>query len=243
MKYSLTLASDEIATTSKARIQALAVLEKALLRDPGRDDARRRAARLAMDLNQLPDARGHLEILLKSTPEDGESELLLGRCLEADGKFTEASTRYESARKHQPGLIEAYSRLANLLRDRLGENARADRIMDAVEVNGGLIALNGQSSRAYLERARYRKAYQVAISGIAADLARAVELAPDDAEALLDSTRLAREEGRLDDARRLLDRGLDKHPHEARMYVALSELELQANRPEEAIAGGSPADY
>ena len=236
MKYSLTLASDEIAKTAKERAQALAVLEKALLRDPGRDDARRRAARLAMDLRQLPDAKGHLEILVKSTPDDGESELLLGRCQEADGKFAEAAALYESARKHRPDLIESYTRLAGLLRTRLGEEARADRVMDAVEVKDGLIAANGRSSRAYLERARYRKTYQVSTPGIAADLARALELDPDDADTLLESASREREAGRLDEARVLLDRGVAKHPRDARMYVASSELELRADRPEEAIA-------
>ncbi len=236
VKYGLALASDDRDTSPKALASALAALEKALLRDPDRSDARRKAARLAMDLNRLPEAREHLEILLRSTPDDGEAELLLGRCLESDGKFAEAATTYESARKHRPNLIEIYVRLADVLRTRSGDGAKADRVMDAVEVKDGVIARNGQSSRAYLERSRYRRTYQVSTSEITGDLAHALELDPDNADALLDSAGRQREVGRVNEARSLLARAVAKHPRDARIYIASSDLELEANRPEEAIA-------
>src|SRR5205823_10784868 len=118
---------------------ALAVLEKVLLGDPGRDDVRLRAARLAIDLRQYPEARDHLELLVlnERTPREGGTasagELLdlLGQCDEAEGKYAEAAGKYEKAVEAEPGRADCYARLAGLLRTRLNQAERADALMDA----------------------------------------------------------------------------------------------------------------
>jgi tetratricopeptide (TPR) repeat protein len=65
-RYGLTLAKG--ATTPKARLQALLVLERALLHATDRDDVRRRVAELALapDLMRSKDAKEHLVTLLLS---------------------------------------------------------------------------------------------------------------------------------------------------------------------------------
>ena len=71
-------------------------------------------------IERYKEAREHLDQLLKASPEDGELEELVGRCLEAEaqsGKPGEVGTGdqdarswYEKAIKHAPGRIDAYVR-------------------------------------------------------------------------------------------------------------------------------------
>src|SRR5205814_1618881 len=87
-----------------------------------------------------------------------------------------------------------------------------------------------------LARARYRARYGFPGVDPAADIARALEVAPDDAEVLLAAADLARRKGDLDTARARLEHGLDKHPDSAALYQAMASLETGAGRPEEAVS-------
>jgi cellulose synthase operon protein C len=233
-RYALLLASEKLATSPAARERALGVAERALARDPGRRDVRRRGVDLALELMRYDTARSHLTTLAETAPDDGEIELLLGRCEENQGQFEAAAAWYEKAIKHAPQQIEAYVRAADVFRYRLNRAARADEVMDARVVKGGLIALNGRSERAYLERSRYRKAN--GLPGADSDVARALELAPDAADVLLAAAELAGERNDLPAARGYLERGRDRHPRDVRMYERQAALELQAGKFDRAVA-------
>src|SRR5271154_4616546 len=103
-----------------------------------------------MELNDHRVAQWHVEYLRKTAPQDGELEFFLGKCFETGLQFDKAAERYARAIKSGPQQVEAYVRSATLLRRRLGDPVAADRLMDQ------LIAANGRSPRAYLERGRYR---------------------------------------------------------------------------------------
>jgi tetratricopeptide (TPR) repeat protein len=261
-QYALLLASPKVAYSELARERALAVIEKALRLAPDHRDLRRRAVDLAMSMGHVAAARSHLKTLRDSTPGDGELDLLLGKTEESLGEFEAAKVAYMDAIVHAPNPIEGYVRLANLLRRRLnstnveltdtlrrwfnlaekGEPANqkmdaselADRVMDAREVKDGLIAKNDKSFRAYLERAKYRKTY--GFKGADDDVARALALAPDEADAIVAAAEVALDRGELEKARTDLDRGLKRHPRDPRMYQALASLETRARRFDEAIA-------
>jgi tetratricopeptide (TPR) repeat protein len=125
--------------------------------------------------------------------------------------------------------VEAYVRLARLFRVRLNRPDRADRILD------DLVKANDGSFHAYLERGRYRQEVG-ALDAAARDLARAEELAPDDADVLLAVAGLARARGDRDEARRQLQRCRALYPHDQRPFRELGALEEQAGRRAEAAA-------
>src|SRR5260370_42710561 len=108
--------------------------------------------------------------------------------------------------------------------------------MDARKGGGGLIAHNGRSAAAYLARARYCGRFAVPGADPAADIARALKLAPDDADVLLAAATSARVQGNLEAARGRLEHGLERHPGNAAMYQAMARLELHGGRPREAVA-------
>jgi tetratricopeptide (TPR) repeat protein len=262
-RYGLILEKE--ARTRKEREGALAVLEKVLLGNPSRDDVRLRAARLAIDLTQYPEAREHLVILNEKNLQgggkrpDGELMDLLGQCDEGEGKYAEAAGKYEKAIEASPDRVECYVRLAGLLRNRLNQAKQADEVMDAGQaektagkagtvagkaeksagkVKKGLIAANGGSFRAYLARADYCKQYGLpgAAETAAADVRRALELAPEDADVLIAAAAEAMSAGDLKQARSYLERGAETYPKDVRMYWHLATLSQKEKRPEEAVA-------
>jgi cellulose synthase operon protein C len=262
-RYGLILEKE--ARTRKERKDALAVLEKVLLGDPSRDDVRLRAARLAIDLTQYPEAREHLVILNEKNLQgggkrpDGELMDLLGQCDQGEGKYAEAAGKYEKAIEASPDRVECYVRLVGLLRNRLNQAKQADEVMDAGQaektagkagtvaakagnaagkVKKGLIAANGGSFRAYLARAYYCRQFGLpgAAETAAADVRRALELAPDDADVLIAAAAEALSAGDLKQARSYLERGAETYPKDVRMYWHLATLSQREKRPEEAIA-------
>ena len=230
---------DDRAGSEAERTQALTVLEKALALEPDRTESRRRAARLAADLRRYAEARQYLGWL---PDDDAATAWTRGRCVEAEGealeaargladavraKYAEAADWYDKAIAAEPGRIEVAVRAAGLARGRLEDPDRADRIMDAM-------VAAGDSSRARLERARYRAEH--GLPGAEEDVARALELAPDEAAAILAAAASARRRGDDSAARDLLRRGADGHPKDARMYRALADLELQLGQVDAALA-------
>jgi tetratricopeptide (TPR) repeat protein len=241
-RYGLLL--EKLAKTDDARVRVAAVLEKVLVRDPERGDIRKKLVLLLMDqgrweVGRLAEAMEHLDILLKASPNDGELELLYGKCLEARKDFPKAAAWLTRAVAHAPGQVEGYVRLAGLLRRQLGDADKADKVMDR------LVASNRRSFRAYLARGRYWKEAG-ALDRAEKDVTQAAALAADEVEVLLEMADVARERARsgektarqkhLDKARRCLERGLRLHPQRVAMYLALARLELQAGRPAQALA-------
>jgi cellulose synthase operon protein C len=257
-------------------IAAVATLEKVLVLEPGWVDVRRRlvdlyvllgtgraawknSSAVSADLadryasaasDDFSNALAHLEILAPANepPDrvDAGLQLLRGRCQEGLGHPVEAAIAYEKARKRAPEELDAYTRLAILLRQgsfRAGDQVAglkigserervgtADRIMDE------LIARNGQSALAYLGRARYRNTFE--LPGAADDASHALQLAPENADVLATTAWLSALNGEsgVAEARRLLKRGIELHPDDPRMYELLARIETAAGKPEEAIA-------
>jgi tetratricopeptide (TPR) repeat protein len=213
------------------RLRAFLTLERVLQQQPDRTDVRHELVRIAMapDLGRFSDARHHLQTLLRDTPGRADLELLLGRCYDAQREYSQAVECYRKVIKHDPAQIEAYTRLAAVLRHQLKQRAEANEVMDAA------VRANAGSAPAYLARAHYRRAAGM-LELAAADLAQARKLAPEDVATLLQSAELARAAGKLDAAREHLREGLKRHPHEASFYLSLAVLETQSDRAAEAVA-------
>ena len=240
---------DQKAESYGEQLQAMFALERVLRREPDRTKIRRQVAELATDLERYTDAEDHLWVnqqqgLLREAPEDGELLLLLGRCREAAGRLRRdgdgardgeeflrtagAAELYAAAIEHAPGLIDAYVRYARLLRDQLEDASRASTLLDE------MVAVNDQSARAYLERARFHETSDP--EDARKDIARALELAPHDVEVLLVAATQAIADKDLDRARTLLEDGIKVDPTEVRLYQALAGVEVEAGRFQSALA-------
>jgi tetratricopeptide (TPR) repeat protein len=221
------LALKEQATTRAGRLHAFLILEQVLRREPGRTAVRRQLVPLAMDLGLFTDAAVHLDILLKETPDDGELELLFGRCKEENREYPQALEYYTRATLHTPRPHDGYVRLAHLYRQQFKDPDQADRVMDR------LVQDHAAAYPAYLARARYRS--QFGLPGVAEDWQRARTLAPEELEVLLAAAELPLEREAIDEARQGLEAVRTRAVREPRWYRAMATLELKAGRWERAV--------
>lgn len=230
-RYGLLLES--LADSPRGLEGALGVFEQVLIRDPSRQDIRRRAARLAVKLGRYDDAVEYLKVLSGELPKDGEIQELFGQAHEGRGEYGRAAKRYQEAMAAAPERVEPYLRLARLLRSRLARPDEAEATLDK------LIKANGQSYEAFLGRAQYRLEGTPDADTLQAarrDMEQALRLAPDEPEVLLRAAALiARLPNGLEEARGHLRRLLERHPQNVQGYQLLARVELLAARPEEAI--------
>jgi tetratricopeptide (TPR) repeat protein len=255
-EYGLLL--EDLAPSEEARRQARPILEKALQEDPRRLDVRRalvnlliesgdRATRSARDAQQRAsavevysvalaylDPQTGIDDDLKTPADRAWAALSRGRALEGQGKFSEAAAAYEAAQEAAAGdpaaAVEAAATLARLRRERLNQTAEATTLLDA------LVERYPDRADAYLARARHREA--AGLPGVGEDLQRALELAPQDADVILEA---ALEEGRRprpDPARirSLLRQGIQANPKDVRAYRLLAIFEASLQQPAAAEA-------
>jgi cellulose synthase operon protein C len=216
--------------STKRLDEALAIFDDVLEHQASRADVRRRAAEVALEMGRLEKARGHLKILHdqaeRENQVDGHVEYLLAQCYERDSEFADAEKSYESAIANiehgNPEWLEASYRRAVLLRDKLGQKDKADKVIDA------MVQSAPEDFRAYLGRGRYREGLRDG-KGAADDFRKALRLAPPGrSDVYLEVARSAERESGFDAARRVLEEGLAASPKAVELYLALSNLELRA---------------
>lgn len=230
---------------------AYLMLDQALRREPQRDQWRRHLVETAIELQRYSDARANLEDhLLKEHPDDAELLNQLGRCQVALGQDDEAARTFESAVEADPQLLESYILLAGFHRSRLKDSASADRWIDR------MVEANPDDSRAHLSRGQWRigdgnwssvtnpnataesddrSSRDHLFQAAQTDARRALELAPDDLEALLFAARIAAIGGQYDEAHALAVRALEAQAEAAGPYLLLAEVETARGMPDAAI--------
>jgi tetratricopeptide (TPR) repeat protein len=233
------LSDEKVAVNPKARTRALFVLEQVLAKQPERRDLRLRLVRLALDLDRRDLAREHLAVLTQERKDDGEAEYLFGQLLENEKppQWDKAVTWYRQAVQHAPQQIEAYVRLADILRRQLPPEQQVANATEADKVMASLVANNEASWRAHLERWHYLKERSdlkeaANLQAAAVNVCRALELAPTNIEVLLAASDLAQAQDAPDKAREHLRRARDIDAKDMRIYREQAWLELREKNPE-----------
>jgi tetratricopeptide (TPR) repeat protein len=205
---------------------AIAWYEKALLRDAGKHVARRRLVELSIAVRRFSAAKDHLlDFLLPYTPDDPRIYYLLGVAHEGLGEYPPAIQRFQEAIERDPTLVDAYSRLADILREQQKDSEQADDII------ARLISQNPDTAKARIARADYRAKYR--LPGVLDDVRDAVGLAPEDVEILIRAARTAldlavetkEQEPLLSEAEGYLQKGLSLQPRFNGWYLGLAQAD------------------
>src|SRR5262249_35147328 len=126
------------------------IYEDVLRQAPNRHDIRRRQAKVALTLGRYGDAIEHINRLLtEASAEDSELEHLLASCYVLKNDDEQAVEWYQKAIEHDPKQVTSYVALAEILRTRLKDPARADLVMEQ------LVQRNQDNAQARLARAKY----------------------------------------------------------------------------------------
>ena len=240
--------------TWRERRRALESLEVALCRDPNNDEIRRKLLDYSLMFRLFGDAKEHAEKLVLSAPKGGDpakEAKLLTLLAASQANLDKERDAVESLRKAvetDPHAIEACIYLAQLLREKLDDAESADKVAER------MIADNSENAVAYLQHARYVQSSRAAVSEDEAarlalvrknDVKKALELAPDDADAILMRAQVYIEDKEPAAAHELLTKGVAKHPKDQRLITTLASLQWGQGKQAEAadeIKKGLEAD-
>lgn len=208
------------------------VLEQALRSAPDRDDIRRRLARFNLEGGRTRDALEHFNQLLPKYPDDAELKMLIGMCYEQDKNYEKAKEFYEAAKANDPKNVEIYRQLAALMSGPFDDPQAGDSFMEEV------VKANPDNHISYLMRYNYRVQHFFGDRADAkADLQKALDLAPDEADVLVKMAEMLITDREFDEARKHLEHGIKIHPNNEAMYIALAQLEIAIGRAEEKDRG------
>lgn len=235
-----TLADARVANSPRAKARAAEVLEQALTRDTEQPDLRRLLVTLYMDLQRFDAAGEHLRKLREAAPDNADVEYQFGQLHAAQNQFVEAARCFRNALRLAPQKLDAYTRLADVLRKPADPALQEQAQREAARVLDEMVKNNTDAHQAYLARWRFRKQSGGLLDAArlveaTRDVLKALELAPNDADVILAAADAARSRGDLKNAREQLERGFQLHASDARVYQAQVAVELQAGRRLEAV--------
>ena len=224
---------------------AYGVLDATVRRHPDLDKVRERLVPLAMSMGQIPAAKAHIETLQSRRESRGEKrdpalDLRHVECLLYTGQDDKAKTILtkltgfdEATGKCDPKAFgaqetKAYVYLAGILRSRQSRTKLAEQVMEQLTIN------NPKSASAFLQRGRWTRAYGSESDG-EKDIRRALELAPDDVEAILAVAELEAGDKNFEDAQKLLEHAHKKHPRDANVYRFRVRFAEMQNKNKEAL--------
>ena len=234
---------------------AFSTYEQVLWQDPSRDKVRRKLVDIAMDLAMryqmhvdpserarqsarwYDAGRQHLEQLLKDSPADAELLELTGRCFEALGKDDEAEDCWRRAIKADPEYVDAYARLAALLRKQPRHVNEADALIEKLAEDHPEMHLAQLAAANYALRNNQ-------VDAAVQRITRALKLKDDDRATLLvaaqcmsaEAAQLAGkrqiEEARekLNQARSYTEQLRDLFPRDPEVYRSAAEVEARAGQ-------------
>jgi tetratricopeptide (TPR) repeat protein len=130
--------------------QAFRTLENVLRQDASRGDVRRRLVQVAIAIGRFPDARHHLDVLLKESHDDSELFGLKAQCQAAMREYPEAAASLAQAIEKSPEHVEYSAQLASLLHGPMKDPMQAFTVLDK------MVAENPELPMAYVIRGSYR---------------------------------------------------------------------------------------
>jgi len=217
---------EQLAGLLKARIgngpptELLFLYEKILRADPARHAVRREAMTAALRLRRFTDAAAHADLLVKQFPTEAELWRSLAQAHAGQGKADEAVRGYEKAIELDPTDSLAYQELAQFQWKELKQVPAARATLDR------LVVAAPHDPQPYLLRARFDALVQPAGSGDPIDLHKALELDPENLDALIQlAEHLQRNRDALG-AHDCLSAARRLHPGDTHTVRALAWLEL-----------------
>jgi cellulose synthase operon protein C len=218
------------AKSDRVRLRAMMVLDQVLRRNSARSDVRREVAGLAVRLRHFSDARDHLAILRRETPDDPELMYLAGRCEVGAKQYQVGAELFSKAFQLAPAHVELALDYAALLRERMSGQDVADDVIER------LVRAEPQALPARLGAARYYfrtgdldqadKHIRFALNDLSSSTQELLLLAADVA--------LAR--GKVDDSRGYLERAAKLYPGDAGVNRKLARVELAEGKMQAALA-------
>jgi predicted Zn-dependent protease len=188
-------------------------------------DERLRAAQLAREMGDVWRAEKLLNEVLRARPGDRTARLLLADTLRQEARFAEARAIYEGLFKENPQDVAIYLHMANL---ELAQSHRAEAwkwleqgVRNCAQTADNLTLL-----------ARHYQDWNDFVGADAA-LDRALKIAPDDPNPLLQRASLYFQHGRVVESQRILENLLKKRPDDGVVCRLLAATLINPSNPKQ----------
>ncbi len=224
--------------------RAINYLEDIVRKMPEEKTLQKRLVELYGRIGQTQQALDHLGRMLEKFPDDSELQVkqleYLLRARKFDGPdgalaksqrligYDEKTDKFDAQQALAPHDASVYASCAALLRSVQDKPELADRVMDQ------MIKENPKLPAAYLQRGQYYVNVGEPDRG-QRDIDKAYQLAPKDADVLLNMAARAEINKRTDRARELMEAGKKEHPKDSRFYQGLAGFEMKEQKYGEAL--------
>ncbi|MDZ4821355.1 MAG: tetratricopeptide repeat protein [Planctomycetota bacterium] len=212
----------------RKKIFAVQQMETVVRKNPDNTVMRRKLLEYMVKYRNPGAALDHGVFLKEAGKSDSDLDFMLGQCKIALADFDGAATIYREmvgydkvkktfdAPASAPDKVDAYPVLADLLR-KAGSDAEADAVIER------MVEANPKSSEAFINRYRYWAQLKNEKKS-EASLDEAAKLNPEAADVLLLLSNRAAVGTKLDDARKLLTRGVELYPKDWRLHAQLAMI-------------------
>ena len=221
--------------------RAYLIMEEATRRHGDLADVRKRLIDFCMKVGRFRDAMDHIDRLRADGAGDSvDLDVKYAICLSRFGRDEQAVKRlsevigYNAAKQEfsaEPARgskqLEPYEVLSYIYRKRGGNSEDADIVINQ------MVAANPNTARAYALRGQYLLQKEK-FKESDADMNKALELDPKDADIVLMAAEAAILQKDLDRAQKLLVDGVTKHADNWRFYRMLAGIEIQKNAVDNA---------
>ena len=224
---------------------------------PEANELRLQLVKMYALMERFPDAIAHVDYLLEQSPKDKkeveELHVLKAAYLGGLGKFDDAIKAYyklvgydpqaetfDTEKAIAPHNISVYTDLGRLIRTRRDDTELANRIIDQ------MVEVNPDSAEAHLARGQYLNGAGDDADAGRADIEKAYQLKPEDADVLLNIAILtarpaenAPEEeanAAYDKASEYLTTGKKLFPDDYRFYQVAADIEIRRKKYDAALA-------
>ncbi len=241
--------------TRQQKIRAYNILEEAIRRHDDLDEVRRSLVDYTLMMGRYADALDHIKLLRENGKDDPELQYKTALChLQAGDRddavkelnrivgFDPETGEFAEEAPASATEVNAFIVLGQILQNK-GENAQANALMEK------MVEWNPDSAEAHLARARFllvdwQKARPDTPEGqdlkdqlfaeSNAELDKAMELAPENADVQLTKAALALLVKDYAKARELLDLAVEEHPERSDVYLRRAELAVGEGQVEKA---------
>ena len=230
-------------------------LEDALRQDSLRDRTDLRRDLVEVQLRRpgmLNEALKNIEKLTVNGAPDAKLDFLYAQGAFALKSYDRASPRlerllgydpraksFDAKRATAPDNVEAYMLLALILREHQTMHEEAEGVVNA------MVTANPKSAKALINRSRFKLVYAVdknkkasleRLESAKKDLRKALEIEPDNVEALIQNSQLMAMDRDYVSAAKYLERARTSNPKNEEIYRRLAGMFYKQDKPKEALA-------
>jgi tetratricopeptide (TPR) repeat protein len=183
---------------------------------------------LMMNTGKADDALALLKKATKDSPNNYQTQLLLGRVANTKGDFAQAQSAFQAAAKLQPASLDAAAGVATVAVENKDSSTLTDVAEKTIQAHPNLVQGYMWRGTAEAMKGSYDRAE--------ADFQTALKYQPNNPSVYLELAEIRKTQGKASEARAMFEKVHQIQPEDPRPIAELMQLDLVAKQPDKAKA-------